>query len=213
MKSRGFLTLSLLTLVGAGSAVAQQPQKPLSPPGMAQAMVGGSWSEPDAKGARKYTPGKWIEVEYSRPMLRGRTDIFGAGADYGKAVNGGAPVWRAGANKTTLLTTEATLEIGGKKVAPGTYDVFVELKEGGWTFILSTQPYQEKWDREEKVKIFGAYGYDLKFDVVRAPMKMMTPKVSVEQFTIAFVDVTDKGGKLAMAWEKTVALVPFTVVP
>ncbi len=211
MKVRGFLALSLVTFVGAGAALAQQ-RKPLSPSGDSAVMVGGSWSEPDAKGARKFTPGKWIEVAYSRPMLRGRADIFGKGADYGKDVNGGAPVWRAGANRTTLLTTEAALEIGGKKIEPGTYDVFVDLKEGAWTLILSTQPYQEKWDREEKTKIWGSYGYDPKFDVVRVPMKMLKPEVSVEQFTIAFVDVTDKGGKLAMVWEKTGGLVPFTVV-
>ena len=62
-------------------------------------MVGGTWGAPDKDGERAYSGGKWIEVTYSRPMLRGRTDIFGKGADYGKTVNGGAPVWRAGANR------------------------------------------------------------------------------------------------------------------
>jgi hypothetical protein len=41
-------------------------------------------------------------------------------------------------------------------------------------------------------------------------MTMITPAVSVDQFTIGFVDVTDNGGKFAMAWEKTAAVVPFT---
>ena len=94
-------------------------------------MVGGTWSAPDKDGERTYSGGKWIEVTYSRPMLRGRTDIFGKGADYGKTVNGGAPVWRAGANQTTKLKTEVPLMIGGKKLAPGSYDLFVELKEAG----------------------------------------------------------------------------------
>ena len=48
-------------------------------------------------------------------MLRGRTDIFGKGADYGKKVNATRPVWRAGANQTTKLKTEVPLEIGGKR--------------------------------------------------------------------------------------------------
>jgi hypothetical protein len=39
--------------------------------------------------------GKWIEVTYGRPIKRGRTGLFGEGADYGKALKGGAPVWRA----------------------------------------------------------------------------------------------------------------------
>ena len=205
------LTVALAMLACAGLAVAQEQRRAPSPAGTASAMVGGTWSAPDKEGERHYQNGKWIEVIYSRPILRGRTDIFGKGAEYGKAVNGGAPVWRAGANATTKLKTEVPLEIGGKKLAAGEYDLFVELKEGAWTLIVSTQPTQEKYDPNEKAKIWGSYGYDPKFDVVRVPMKMVTPQVSVEQFTIGFVDMSDAGGKLAMVWEKTGAVVPFTV--
>jgi len=212
MIGRKFWSSSLALLACAGIALAQQPpRRPLSPAGTASTMVGGAWGAPDKEGERPYTGGKWIEVTYSRPMLRGRTDIFGKGAEYGKAVNGGAPVWRAGANQTTKLKTDVPLEIGGKKLAAGEYDVFVELKETGWTLILSTQPTQEKYDPNEKAKIWGSYGYDPKFDVVRVPMKMVTPQVSVDQFTIAFADMSDKGGKLAMVWEKTGAVVPFSI--
>ncbi len=211
MVGRKLWTSILASLACASLALAQDaPRRPLSPPGVAATMVGGTWGAPDKDGERRYTGGKWIEVTYSRPMLRGRTDIFGKGADYGKAVNGGAPVWRAGANQTTKLKTEVPIEIGGKNLAAGEYDVFVELKEAGWTLILSTQPTQEKYDPNDKTKIWGSYGYDSKFDVVRVPMKMVTPQVSVDQFTIGFADMTDKGGKLAMVWEKTAAVVPFS---
>lgn len=213
MVGRKFWKSSLMLLTCAGIALAQQARRPLSPAGTAATMVGGTWGAPDKDGERRYTGGKWIEVTYGRPMLRGRTEIFGKGADYGKTVYAGAPVWRAGANQTTKLKTEVPLEIGGKKLAPGEYDVFVELKEAGWTLILSTQPTQEKYDPNDKTKIWGAYGYDPKHDVVRVPMKMVTPQVSVDQFTIAFADMSDKGGKLAMVWEKTGAVVPFTVSP
>ena len=43
------------------------------------------------------------------------------------------------------------------------------------------------------------------------PMKMVTPQVSIDQFTIGFVDMSDKGGRIAMAWDKTAAVAPFTV--
>jgi hypothetical protein len=199
-----------LALAGALAASAQD-KKPLSPAGTASTMVGGKWGAPDKDGERSYSGGKWIEVTYSRPMLRGRTDVFGKGADYGKTVNGGAPVWRAGANQTTKIKTEVPITIGGKKLDPGSYDIFVELKETGWTLILSTQPTQDKYDSNEKTKIWGSYGYDSKFDVVRVPMTMMKPAVAIDQFTIGFVDMSDAGGKLAMAWDKTAAVVPFTV--
>jgi hypothetical protein len=196
----------------AASSFAQEQRRPLSPAGTAATQVGGKWSEPDKNGERTYTGGKWIEVTYSRPMLRGRTEIFGKGADYGKGVNAGAPLWRAGANVTTTLKTEVPLEIGGKRLEPGEYSFFVDLKEPGWTLVVSTQPRLDKYDPKEKAKTWGAYNYDPKFDVVRVPMKMITPAVSVDQFTIAFVDMSNEGGKLAMAWEKTGAVVPFKVL-
>jgi Protein of unknown function (DUF2911) len=210
MTRRNLILGISLALAAAVTATAQD-RKPLSPAGTASAMVGGKWSAPDKDGDRRYEGGKWLEVSYSRPMLRGRTDIFGKGADYGKAVSGDAPVWRAGANATTKFKTEVPLMIGGKRVEPGTYAVFVDLKEPAWTFILSTQPTQDKYDPNDKTKIWGSYGYDPKFDVARVPMTMLAPKASIDQFTIGFVDMTDSGGKLALAWEKTAGLVPFTV--
>jgi hypothetical protein len=223
MLRRPYLTAVFSLVLAAGWLPAQTtptaapapppPRRPASPSGTAATQVGGAWSAPDKDSEPRYSGGKWIEIVYSRPVLRGRTDIFGKGADYGKKANSGAPVWRAGANQTTRLKTEVPLEIGGKKLAPGEYSLFVDLKETGWTLIVSTQPYQEKYDTSDKVKTWGAYNYDSKFDVARAPMKMTTPAYSFDQFTIGFVNMTDKGGAIAMAWEKTGAVVPFTVSP
>lgn len=186
-------------------------RRPMSPPGTAATQVGGRWTK-DAEGEMRYSDGKWIEVTYARPILRARENIFGQGAEYGKTVAGDSPVWRAGANATTRLKTEVPLEIAGKRIAPGEYSVFVDLKEPGWTLILSGQPNQMKYDPSDKTATWGAYNYDPKHDVVRAPMKMMKPAVSVDQFTIGFVDVSDKAGKLAMAWGRDAGVVEFKVV-
>jgi hypothetical protein len=221
---RKSMTLILGMIAGAGLALGQQPaatpaptpsapRRAPSPGGTAATQVGGTWSAPDKEGERRYENGKWIEVNYSRPILKGRTNVFGSGADYGKKVSDGAPVWRAGANLTTRLKTEVPIVMGNKTLAPGEYSLFVDLKESGWTLIVSNQPMQEKYDANEKVKTFGAYNYDPKYDLVRVPMKMVTPQVSVDQFTIGFADMTDKGGKIAMVWEKTAAFAPFTVGP
>ena len=196
MRSDKTVTLVLAAALAAGFATAQD-RRPASPGGSAAAQIGD----------------KWIEIDYSRPILRGRTAIFGKGADYGKQVNGGAPVWRAGANTTTRLKTEVPITLGGKTLAAGEYSIFVDLKESGWTLIVSNQPYQKNYDPAEKMATFGAYNYDPKYDIVRVPMKMVVPQVSVDQFTIAFVDMTAKGGKLAMVWEKTGAFVEFTAGP
>lgn len=209
-RSRTLVSI-LSILFAASTAFAQQPSRPLSPPGTADTQVGGKWTV-NKDGERTYSGGKWIEVTYGRPILRGRTDVLGKGPDYGKQVTGDAKIWRAGANLTTRLKTEVPLEIGGKRLAPGEYSLFVELKESGWTLVVSNQPVQAKFDPNEKKATIGAYNYDLKFDLVRVPMTMAKPAFSVDQFTIAFVDVTDQGGKLAMVWEKTGAVVPFKVI-
>src|SRR5687768_11083344 len=114
-------TLILATVIAASIAAAPsaRQERPLSPPGTATTMVMGDWVK-NAQGDTVYQGGKWIEVEYSRPMLRQRADIFGikAGADYRKTVKAGGAVWRAGANATTLFKTEVPLVLGGKTVAP-----------------------------------------------------------------------------------------------
>ncbi len=182
---------------------------PASPAGQASVQVGGTW-EKTADGQR-YKDGKWIVVDYGRPLLRGRKDIVGSGAEYGKQVMDGSAIWRAGANDTTKLTTQVPLMIGGKTVEPGVYNVFVDLEPGAWTLVLNTQTRQEKYDPNDKVNLFGAYNYDSKFDVLRAPMTVRTTNESVEQFTVGFVNVTDGAATLTMAWEKTVASIDLRV--
>jgi hypothetical protein len=208
IRKASILGISLL-LTGASLATAQD-RPAVSPAGISNALVGAKWA-PDKDGDMRAEGGKWLEVSYHRPSLRGRTNIFGSGADYGKKVSGDNRIWRAGANENTTLKTEVPLMIGGKRVEPGTYAVLVELKQPAWTLILSSQPRAEKFDDPDKTKLFATSNYDPKFDVVRVPMVMMTPAVSIDQFTIGFVDMSDAGGKLAMAWEKTAAVVPFTV--
>ena len=178
---------------------------PPSPRGSTAIQVGGAWTD------GKYTGGSWITVDYGRPVLRARTNIFGAGADYGKTVTAGAALWRAGANDTTRLATQIALEIGGKTIAPGEYNLLVDLKEQAWTLVLSTQPIQPTFDPDDKVRLSGATNYDPKFDVLRAPMRLAVSPVSIEQFTIGFSDVTADRGTLYLSWDRTVASIDFRV--
>lgn len=182
---------------------------PPSPQGQSAVQLGGRWEK--AGGGQRYVDGKWVVVDYGRPILRGRTNIFGAGAEYGKMVSDGSPVWRMGANDSTRLTTQAPLSIGGRTLQPGVYNAFAELKPGAWTFVLSTQPRQPAFDPNEKVLLYGSYNYDPKFDVLRAPMTVRTSDTRVEQLTIGFVDVTATSATLRVEWETTVATIDLTL--
>jgi hypothetical protein len=197
---------------GQPAQAAQAPRKPASPAGTAATQVGGQWAKAAPTDAEpRYTGGKWIEVTYGRPILRGRTDIFGTGADYGKKVNAGAPVWRAGANVTTRFTTEVPLVFDGKALPAGEYSLFVDLKPGSWTLIFSKQPIQQKYDTTNKTATWGSENYDQAQDVLRVLMKVGSAPFSADQFTISFVDMTQSGGKLALWWERALATVAFTV--
>ncbi len=104
-----WLAIGIVMFAAGVMAVAQQPPaRPMSPEGSAQVQVLGTWTKGPRPaftlGRETYQDGKWIEITYGRPLERGR-DLFGSGANYGKAANDvGAPgfpappVWRAGAN-------------------------------------------------------------------------------------------------------------------
>jgi hypothetical protein len=206
MKRYGWMMAAVAALVAV--SLAQTPvRKPASPPGTAATQIGGKYVQ--AGGGQRYQDGKWIEVTYSRPIKRGRQNLFGSGADYGKAVSDGAPVWRVGANQTTRFKTEVPLVFDGKTLPAGEYSVFVELKENAWTLILSNWPAQEKYDPNNKDALWGAYGYTPDKDALRAAMKVEALPFSMDQFTIAFIDMAGDGGKLAMMWDKTMATASF----
>ncbi len=203
------IAVSLFVAALAVSTLAQtapEVKLPPSPQGQASIQVGGRWEKTDS-GGQRYADGKWIVVDYGRPLLRGRANIFGTGADYGKTISDGVSVWRMGANDTTRLTTQVPLTIGGKTIQPGVYNAFAELKNGAWTLVLSTQPRQPKYDPNDKVLLYGSYNYDPKFDVLRAPMTVKQSDTTVEQLTIGFVNVTATSATLSVAWDKTIATV------
>ena len=206
-------SVAVAGILAVCAAVYAQAGRAMSPQGSATAHVQGKWTNPGkqtfALGGGTYEGGKWIEITYGRPLKRGR-DVFGSGADYGKATLIGAPIWRAGANVTTQLTTEVPLRIGAVTVTPGTYTLFVDLKENNWTFVVSKLVAQAKYDPNEKVAVWGGYNYTPDKDVVRAKMKLDTLPHAHEELSWEFVDMTAAGGTIALTWDKTQALVPFT---
>jgi Protein of unknown function (DUF2911) len=206
------LTAATFLILVASALTSAQQSRPLSPAGTATALVGGEWVK-DESGAPLYRGGKWIEVSYSRPMLRQRTNIFGVGANYGVAVRAGATLWRAGANQTTVLKTEVALVFGSTTVPAGEYGVLIDLRSPSqWTLVLTSQPRQAEGAASNNTDLIGAVNYNPKFDVARVPMQVDSKAASkLDQLTIFFSDVTRTGGKLAIAWENTVATTEFTL--
>jgi hypothetical protein len=198
----------MLSLTTFTAALVAQGSRIASPPGIASTEIRGKY-----KGSADepvYEGGKWIEITYGSPLKRGR-ELWGKGADYGKAALVGAPIWRAGANVSTRLKTEVPLIINGKTVAPGDYSLFIDLKENNWTFVVSTWAAQTRFDPANKDALGGGYNYTPDKDVVRAPMKLETLPHAVEQLTWDFVDMSDAGGAMVIMWDKVMASVSFKI--
>jgi hypothetical protein len=134
-----------------------------------------------------------IEVNYSRPGMRGRK-IFGATGSlqpYGE-------IWRTGANNATKITFSTAVKFGGTDVPAGSYALFTIPGETEWTVILNKVPGQ-----------WGAYAYDEKNDVVRVKAKPFALPLPVETFVITFNHVEGSSALLELAWEKT--LIPVKI--
>jgi Protein of unknown function (DUF2911) len=201
----------------AGAVVMAQSRRQLSGDGIASAHVLGKWVKTDKEsytlGGEIFQGGKWIDIVYGRPLLRGRDAFPGTGAEYGKVTYAGAPVWRAGANASTRLKTEVPLTIGGKTVPAGEYSLFIELKSPKeWTFIVSSWAAAQKFNEASKDALYGAFEYTPAKDVARAAMKVEAMPFRTEQLTWEFLDVTDAGGRMAVIWDKNMASVAFSVV-
>jgi len=75
--------------------------------------------------ARTTLEGKKVEIEYGRPTLKGRTL-----ADLMKELPDDR-IWRAGSGAMTILSTEADLDIAGRKVPAGSYSLYLYCPETG----------------------------------------------------------------------------------
>jgi hypothetical protein len=140
--------------------------------------------------------GNMIEVRYSAPSVRGR-QIFGPGGLLSHDPT--YPVWRAGANAATTLTTTGNMTIGGLEVPAGRYTLYVNVQDpNAWELIVNRETGQ--WGRS----------YDASADLGRVKMAMSTPSATVEMLRYSIGD--DGGGKgtLSLAWERQVGAVTLT---
>ena len=201
---RGLLGI-LMVVVATATVDAQPSRRPLSPAGHSATQIGGDAYD----GRQGYVGGQWLDITYGRPIMRGR-DLFGPD-DFVEFLNDGAPVWRAGANVSTRLSSEIPLNFGGTVVPPGEYTVFIELARRSWTFIVSTlQAQTQGFDENDPDSVFGAYGYRSERDLVRVPMTLETQPYSHDQLHWEFLDITPTGGRLAIFWADQMASVTFS---
>jgi Protein of unknown function (DUF2911) len=164
--------LMLMILVVTVFATAQDKSKRPSPPASAQC---------------KFGDGKSIKVDYSSPRAKGR-EIFGGLVPYGQ-------VWRTGANEATTFVTDASLNIGGKDIAAGSYTLFTVPNKDSWKLIINKK--NAEWGIPYKYEADELGRFDMSASKTAGP---------VENFTISFHEMGD-GCHMYMDWENTRATI------
>ena len=177
-----------------------------SPRGEATTQIGGGY---DANG--QYQGGLWIVVDYGRPILRGRQNMFGSGPTYGDGFLLGAPNWRIGANQSTRFHTGVDLMFGNQRLQAGEYSIFADLEEDEWTLIFSTWGVKGDFQEANPNALWGSYGYTDERDVLRTAMSVQTIARSAEQLIITFTDMTQQGGDFTIWFDDQLATVPFSM--
>ena len=134
-----------------------------------------------------------VEVEYSRPGLKGR-NIFGNLVPFGK-------VWRTGANSNTTISFSEDVVIDGKTLKKGKYALFTLPKVESWEVIFYSKT--DNWGTPEV--------WDEADVAVRATVVPQMLNKNVENFTIDINNLDNNFGYLNVSWEKTLVSLKFEV--
>ena len=127
-----------------------------------------------------------IEVEYSRPSMRGRT-IYGDLVPFGK-------LWRTGANARTTISISTDATINEQELKEGTYAIFTIPNKDSWDIIFYTD--------------YDGGGAPAELDESKVALKVSAKpsemNFKMETFTIGIGDLADPNSAMMyIMWEQT----------
>jgi hypothetical protein len=135
-----------------------------------------------------------IEVQYSRPSMRGR-EIFGNLVPYDK-------IWRTGANENSVISFSTSVKIGDSTVPAGKYSIYTIPGVDSWDFILYSDANNwglpSEWDENKVIvkrkillnKLCDWFGIkDLICNIE-----------TVESFQFSMVDLSNNSFTLGIDW-------------
>jgi hypothetical protein len=128
-----------------------------------------------------------LRVTFGSPAVKGRA-IWGGLVPYDKA-------WRGGADEATIFTTDKDITINGKKLAAGSYSVFVIPTKEKWTYIFNSQTGQ--WG----IKMGGVANFDEAKNVLTVTADVKTVPME-EHLKYVF-----SGKMFGLNWDQLQALV------
>ncbi|MDC1489866.1 MAG: DUF2911 domain-containing protein [Flavobacteriales bacterium] len=134
-----------------------------------------------------------VTIEYSRPALRGRT-VMGDLVPYGE-------LWRAGANKNTMINFSDDVILDGTKIAKGNYALFIRPGKTLWEVFFYSNTENSGLPKNWNTNLIVAV----------AEVVPHTTETTWESFTISIDDLNNTGATLNIKWENTEVKIPFKV--
>ena len=124
-----------------------------------------------------------VSLDYSRPLIRDRSDIFGGVVHWGE-------VWTPGANEATVLDLSGEARLNGHTVPAGRWSMWViPSRVGPWELLL-----------DPRDSLFHTERPDPADDQVRFAIDARQDAPNVEALTWAFPRVAQDGATLVMNW-------------
>jgi len=130
-----------------------------------------------------------VTITYHSPSVRGRK-IFGGITPYGN-------IWRAGANENTTINFTHDALVEGKKIAAGTYGLYMIPGESEFKILFSK--FHQSWGTVSPTED----------DIVLNVTVKTEPIAFQEWLSYSFIDRSNKSLTVALQWEKL--SIPFKI--
>jgi tetratricopeptide (TPR) repeat protein len=133
-----------------------------------------------------------VKLDYGQSNKQDR-EIFGKLIPFNE-------VWRTGANSSTKITFDQTIQLAENTIPAGTYGLYTIPAKDKWTIII-----------HKNSALWGKAGYDKANDLIRFQIPVTEIKDTLETFSIYFENFNTNGGDLIISWENTKIKIPLFV--
>jgi hypothetical protein len=127
--------------------------------------------------------GTLVSLDYSRPLARARTDLFGGVIHWGE-------LWTPGANEATTLEVSREVKLNGTALPPGRWSMWIiPSRVGPWELVLDARD-----------SLFHTQRPELTDEQVRLVVEPREGETHVEALTWAFPRIAQDGATLQLNW-------------
>lgn len=127
-----------------------------------------------------------ISLDYSRPLARDRTDLFGKVVHWGE-------LWTPGANEATVLEVSKEVKLNGHDVPAGRWSMWIIPSQvGPWELVLDARD-----------TLFHTQRPELTEDQIRFVVDVEEGSVHEEALMWAFPRIAQDGATMLMSWGTT----------